>query len=54
MSKVRCCVEHVFGFMTRSMGGMTSDVIGFVRNRLNIGLKNFWGVDLIIISQFYH
>jgi IS5 family transposase len=54
MSKVRCGVEHVFGFMTRSMGGMTSNVIGFVRNRRNIGLKNLESVDLIIISQFYH
>jgi IS5 family transposase len=40
MSKIRCRIEHIFGYMTRSMGGMTSNVIGLVRNRRNIGLKN--------------
>lgn len=39
-SKTRARVEHVFGFMTGSMGGMYSRVIGFLRNKFSITLKN--------------
>jgi len=39
-SKIRVRVEHVFGYMTNSMGGMYSRVIGIDRNTLAITLKN--------------
>lgn len=40
ISKVRARVEHVFGFMTRSMSGMFLNCIGLERARRDIGLKN--------------
>ena len=40
ISKIRARVEHVFGFMTRSMGGMLLNCIGIERARRDIGLKN--------------
>jgi IS5 family transposase len=40
ISKIRARVEHVFGFMTRSMGGMVLNCIGIDRARRDIGLKN--------------
>jgi IS5 family transposase len=39
-SKVRVRVEHVFGQMTNSMGGMTIRCIGLRRARCTIALKN--------------
>lgn len=39
-SKVRCRVEHVFGFMTGSMNGITVRSIGKKRADFNIGLTN--------------
>ncbi|MGI6316373.1 MAG: IS5 family transposase [Christensenellales bacterium] len=39
-SKVRARVEHVFGHMTNSMGGMTTRVIGIDRTTCVITLKN--------------
>ena len=39
-SKVRARVEHVFGHMTNSMGGMTARVIGIDRTTCVITLKN--------------
>ena len=39
-SKIRARVEHVFGYMTNSMGGMTNRVIGKKRNECMIALKN--------------
>ena len=39
-SKVRVRVEHVFGHMTNSMGGMTIRCIGLTRARCTIALKN--------------
>jgi IS5 family transposase len=39
-SKVRVRVEHVFGHMTNSMGGMTVRCIGLRRARCAIALKN--------------
>ena len=39
-SKVRAWVEHVFGHMTNSMGGMTTRVIGIDRTTCVITLKN--------------
>ena len=40
ISKIRARVEHVFGFMTRSMGGMVINCIGLERAKRDIGLKN--------------
>lgn len=40
ISKVRARVEHVFGFMTRSMGGMVLNCIGLARAKRDIVLKN--------------
>jgi IS5 family transposase len=39
-SKVRCRVEHVFGFISNSMGGFHSRVIGLRRTRCVVGLVN--------------
>jgi IS5 family transposase len=40
ISTVRARVEHIFGFMTRSMEGMVLNCIGIERARRDIGLKN--------------
>jgi len=40
ISMVRARVEHVFGFMTQSMGGMVLNCIGIERATRDIGLKN--------------
>ena len=37
---VRCRVEHVFGFISNSMGGFHSRVIGLRRTRCVVGLVN--------------
>ena len=39
-SKIRCRIEHVFGFMTNSMHGLTLRSIGLKRADFNIGLTN--------------
>lgn len=39
-SKVRCRIEHIFGFMTNSMHGITIRSIGITRAWFNIGLTN--------------
>lgn len=39
-SKIRARVEHVFGFMTNSMNGLTLRSIGMERAKFNIGLTN--------------
>ena len=39
-SKTRCRIEHVFGFMTGSMHGITLRSIGIERAEFNIGLTN--------------
>jgi IS5 family transposase len=39
-SKIRCRIEHVFGYMTGSMGGITFRGIGKTRANFNIGLTN--------------
>ena len=39
-SKTRCRVEHIFGFMTNSLGGINIRSIGFARAWVNIGLMN--------------
>ena len=39
-SKVRCRIEHIFGFMTGTMNGITIRNIGITRAWFNIGLTN--------------
>lgn len=39
-SKIRCRIEHVFGFMTVSMHGLTVRSVGIKRADFNIGLTN--------------
>lgn len=39
-STIRCRVEHIFGFMTNSMRGITVRSIGIKRATFNIGLTN--------------
>ena len=39
-SKIRCRIEHVFGFMTMSMHGLTVRSIGIARATFHIGLTN--------------
>ena len=39
-SKIRVRVEHIFGFMTNSMGGIDLRCIGILRAAFNIGLRN--------------
>ena len=38
--RIRCRIEHVFGFMTMSMHGLTVRSIGIKRAKFNIGLTN--------------
>lgn len=40
IARVRCRVEHVFGYMTRFMGGITCRVHGFLRVGREVGFKN--------------
>lgn len=39
-SKIRCRIEHIFGFMTNSMNGITLRSIGIERAWFQIGLMN--------------
>jgi transposase, IS4 family len=39
-SKVRCRIEHIFGFMTNSMNGIFIRTIGIKRAEFQIGLSN--------------
>ena len=39
-AKTRCRIEHIFGFMTRSMHGLTVRCVGIARAEFNIGLTN--------------
>jgi len=39
-SKTRCRIEHIFGFMTSSMHGITVRCVGLARAEFNIGLTN--------------
>ena len=39
-SKIRCRIEHIFGFMTNTMQGITLRCIGFERAWFQIGLMN--------------
>ena len=39
-SKIRCRIEHIFGFMTGAMHGITIRSIGITRAWFNIGITN--------------
>jgi IS5 family transposase len=39
-SKIRCLIEHVFGYIENSMGGPELRYIGFARNAAAVGLCN--------------
>lgn len=39
-SKIRCRIEHIFGFMTGSMKGITVRSIGLTRAWFNVGMTN--------------
>ena len=39
-SKIRARVEHVFGFMTNSMHGLTLHSIGLAKAKFNVALTN--------------
>lgn len=39
-NRIRCRIEHVFGFMTNSMGGKLIRTVGLARANLKIGLMN--------------
>lgn len=39
-SRIRCRIEHVFGFMTNSMNGMFLRYRSLIRNKIGIGLMN--------------
>ena len=39
-SKVRCRIEHIFGFMTNSMNGITIRSIGITRAWFYVGMTN--------------
>lgn len=39
-SKIRCRIEHIFGFITKSMHSFTVRTIGIARAEFNIGITN--------------
>lgn len=39
-SRIRCRIEHIFGFMTGAMHGITIRSIGLARAKFNIGMMN--------------
>jgi len=39
-SKVRCCIEHIFGFVENSMNGPELEYIGLARIQTGVGLGN--------------
>ena len=39
-SKIRCRIEHIFGYIENSMGGPEQRYIGFARNAFGIALCN--------------
>ena len=39
-SKIRCRIEHIFGYMTGAMHGITIRSIGLARAKFNIGMMN--------------
>ena len=39
-SRIRCRIEHIFGYMTGAMHGITVRSIGLARAKFNIGMMN--------------
>ena len=54
-SKVRCRVEHVFGFMEGAMGGLEVRSIGLERAKANVALTSLvYNVCRFIQIRRYH
>ncbi len=53
-SAIRACVEHVFGFMTMSMGGKLTRKIGIVPNEAWWRLKNSTFNILRFLQRYGH
>mgnify|MGYP006322807315 FL=1 len=54
-SKIRCRVEHVFGFIERSMGGLVFRGIGIVRAKANVAMTNLtYNIARLIQIYRYH
>ena len=51
-SKIRCRVEHVFGFIERSMGGLVFRGIGIVRAKSNVAMINLT-YNIARLTQIY-
>ena len=51
-SKIRCRVEHVFGFIERSMGGLVFRGIGIVRAKANVAITNLT-YNIARLTQIY-
>ena len=51
-SKIRCRVEHVFGFIERSMGGLVFRGIGNVRAKANVAMTNLT-YNIARLTQIY-
>ena len=39
-SRIRCRIEHIFGYMTGAMHGITIRSIGLARAKFNVGMMN--------------
>lgn len=52
-SKIRCRIEHIFGFMTNSINGITIRSIGIDRAWLNIGLMNLCSNSSIFVCALF-
>lgn len=54
-SKTRCRVEHVFGFMEQTMGGLIFRGVGMVRAKANIALTNLtYNICRLVQVKKYH
>lgn len=51
-SKIRCRVEHAFGFIERSMGGFVFRGIGIVRAKANVAMTNLT-YNITRLTQIY-
>ena len=51
-SKIRCRVEHVFGFIERSMGGLVFRGIGIVMAKANVAITNLT-YNIACLTQIY-
>lgn len=54
-SKTRCRVEHVFGYMEQTMGGLVFRGVGMVRTKANIALTNLvYNMCRLVQIKKYH